>query len=540
VKARLRTLATLAAPLPVLALAVAPAFASQSPASRVALNSEAVSAVSQATHLGALASSDRLSLEISLAPRNEAGLNSFIKTVSDPSSKDYKDYLTVGEYASRYGASSTTIAAVTSYLKSEGLSVGAVTANHLTIATSGTVAQVDKAFGVSVQTYHEATGDRDFYANSAAPTLPAGLAAEISGIAGLSSYAEHTSYDATAKATPHASSSILTPTKARSGYNLTTDISDGYKGTGQTIGLAEFSSYTASDVAKYDSNYSLGATAASVVKVDGGSTDDSGEDEDELDIEVEYALAPAATVKVYEAPNTDAGEVALYAALVSADVNEISTSWGEPETEEDNLASDDADFQEAAAQGQSVYAASGDDGADDNGSSLSVDYPASDPYVTGVGGTSLTLTSAGAWSKEVAWSDGGGGISTEWAKPSFQDSVNTGSYRDVPDVSASAAEASAWYIYTEGEWTDVWGTSAAAPNWAAFTADYNTAAGDLGKAKFGFADSFIYTVAESSEYSSAFHDITSGNNGGYSAGTGYDKATGWGSYNGGNFISDEL
>jgi kumamolisin len=541
VKARLRLIGALAAPLPILAFAVSPANAAagHAAAARIAMSSEVVNAVGGATHLGSFTAGNHMTLQVSLAPRNEAGLQSFIKTVSDPHSAQYKDYLTVQQFADRFGASEATIAQVTSYLKSEGLTVGAPTANHLTISTSGTAAQVEKAFGVSLGVYHDATGNRDFFANEAAPSLPASFAAEVSGVAGLSNYAVHTA-DYSVKAVSPKVTSDITPTKARGGYNLTTDISDGYKGTGESIGLVEFSSYTASDVSHYNSTYSLGAPTASVVKVDGGTTDNSGEVEDELDIEVDYALAPGAQVKVYEAPNTDAGEVALYAALASADVPVVSSSWGEPETEEDNLTSDDTDFQEMAAQGQSVYAASGDSGADDNGSSLSVDYPASDPYVSGAGGTDLTLTSSNAWSKETGWSDGGGGISVEWATPSFQTAVNTGSKRDVPDVSADADPSSGWYIYTEGGNEEVGGTSAAAPNWAAFTADYDTAAADLGKAKFGFSNAFIYTVAESSSYSSAFHDITSGNNGGYSAATGYDKATGWGSYNGGNFIADEL
>ena len=217
----------------------------------------------------------------------------------------------------------------------------------------------------------------------------------------------------------------------------------------------------------------------------------------------------------------------------------FSTSAAEPETEEDNLSSDDADFEEAAAQGQSFFAASGDDGADDNGSSLSVDYPASDPYVSGTAATELTVSS-GKWSSETAWSGSGGGISVEWAKPAYQDAVNSGSYRDVPDVAADGAEASPWYIYTEGGWYDVWGTSAAAPNWAAFIADYDTAATDLGKSKFGYVNSVVYPLGEGSLYHTLFHDVTSGNNGGYSAGTGYDLVSGWGSYNGGAFISDEL
>jgi kumamolisin len=537
VKTRLRLIGLLAAPLPVLALAAAPATAQTSV--RTALRGETVAAVGHATRVGDLAATGRLSLEVSLAPQNEAGLQTFINQVSDPASPLYQHYLTVAQFADRFGASAATIQSVTTYLRSEGLTVGAPTANHLTISTSGTTAQVEQAFGVTLANYRQSADGAEFFANSAAPSLPTALAAQVSGVAGLSDYAKHSYYAVPEKTSPNVTSDI-TPTKARSGYNLTTDISDGYNGSGETIGLVEFSAYTASDVAKYNSNYSLGASVPTVVKVSGGTTDKSGEVEDELDIEVANALAPKATVDVYEAPNTDAGEVALYAALVSNDIPVISSSWGEPETEEDNLTSDDADFKEAAAQGQSIYSASGDSGADDNGSSLSVDYPASDPYVTGVGGTDLTLTSAGAWSKETGWSDGGGGVSVEWATPSFQKSVNSGSFRDVPDVSADADPSSGWYIYTEGGFEEVGGTSAAAPNWASFTADYDTAAADLGKAKFGFSDAFIYTVAESSAYSSAFHDITSGNNGGYSAKTGYDQATGWGSYNGGNFISDEL
>jgi kumamolisin len=539
VKVNLRIVGLIAAPLPIFALA-APADASVTPAatSRVVLSAEAVPAqdLAHATHTGTVASSQKLGLEVSLQPRNQAKLAAFIKAVSDPKSTSYKHYLTVAQYAAEYAPTEAQIAQVTTYLKSEGLSVGALTANHLTLAASGTAAQAEKAFDVSISTYKST--DQSFIANTSAPSLPASIGSLIIGIAGLNTEALHTDDAQTEATTPHAGTT-LTPTLAREGYNLTTDLSDGYKGTGKTIALAEFSSYTASDVAKYDSNYSLGATAASVVKVDGGSTDDSGEDEDELDIEVDYALAPGATIKVYEAPNSDAGEVALYSAIVSADTTSASSSWGEPETEEDNLTSDETDFEEAAAQGQSFFAASGDDGADDNGSSLSVDYPASSPYVSGVGGTQLTVTS-GAWKSETAWSDSGGGISTEFTKPSYQDTVNTGSYRDVPDVAAAGGNNSPWYIYTEGEWTDVWGTSAAAPNWAAFVADYDTAATDLGGAAFGYVNSFIYPIGSSSVYDTVFHDITSGNNGGYSAKTGYDEVSGWGSYNGGEFISTEL
>ena len=541
-KARLKLLALLAAPLPVLALGAPNAFAdptAPAASARVALNAEAVAAVSHSTHTGDLATGTQLSLEVSLAPRNEAGLDTFVAAVSNSASPLYKHYLTVSQFAAQYGASQATIASVDSYLRSEGLTVGATTANGLTVSVSGTTAQAEKAFGVTLGTYRD-SANRAFYANSAAPTLPASIASAVTGIAGLSDYAQHTHFTQVGSAVSPQVTSNITPTKARSAYNLTSDISAGDNGSGQTVGLVEFSSYAASDVAEYNSKYSLGASTPKVVKVDGGTTDSSGEVEDELDIEVVNALAPKAAVDVFEAPNTDAGEVALYAAIVSDDIPVVSSSWGEAESEEDNLTSDHADFQEAAAQGESIFAASGDDGANDNGSSLSVDYPASDPDVSGAGGTDLTLTSSGAWSKETGWSDSGGGVSVEWATPSFQTSVNSGSFREVPDVAADADPSSGWLIYTEGGNEEVGGTSAAAPNWAAFVADYNTAAAKAGKSGFGFANATIYAVAQSSSYSSAFHDVTSGNNGHYSAKTGYDEVTGWGSYNGGNFISDEL
>jgi len=546
VKARYKLLGAIAASLPVLAMA-SPAFATQNPNARVELRNNVVSAaIAGHRATGTVASTKELSLTLGLAVRDQAGLSAFVASVSNRKSPLYKHYLTVAQFAARFGASASSINAVTSYLRSEGLKVGAVYANHLAVSVTGTAAQVEKAFGVTLHTYHDAATKRNFYANAANPTLPASIASDVVSVAGLSSYGLRQHNSVTMKkvspsAVAHATADI-TPTKARGAYNLTSSISSGYDGSGETVGLVEFSAYTASNPAEYDSYYGLGATAASVVKVDGGTTDTSGDVEDELDIEVEYALAPGATVKVYEAPNSDAGEVALYAALVSNDVSVISSSWGEYESGESsaNMSSDNTDFEEAASQGQSVYAASGDSGAYDDGSSLSVDFPASDPYVTGVGGTTLTVTSANAWKSETAWSDGGGGYSSDFSTPSYQTSVNSTGERAVPDVSADANPSSGWYIYAEGSWEEVGGTSAAAPNWAAFTADYDTAATDLGGSAFGYANSFIYSVAESSLYDSVFHDVTSGNNGYYSAGTGYDEATGWGSYNGGAFIADEL
>ena len=225
-KVNLRIVGMLVAPLPIFALAAPMAGATVSPAAagRVLMAAEAApaQALAQATHTGAVASGQKLGLEISLQPRNQAKLAAFIKAVSDPKSTSYKHYLTVAQYAAEYAPTAAQIAQVTSYLKSEGLSVGALTANHLTLAASGTAAQAEKAFDVSIDTYKSA--HQDFYANTAAPSLPASIASVVTGVAGLNNVALHTSYldkdAAGSKAvTPHAGTT-LTPTLAREGYKI--------------------------------------------------------------------------------------------------------------------------------------------------------------------------------------------------------------------------------------------------------------------------------------------------------------------------------
>jgi kumamolisin len=532
----------LAVTIPALALASGPAFAAPASA-KVALRSDVVSAVSHSTETGKVASGKHVSVAISLTPRDQAGLDTFIAKVSDPKAKEYKHYLTVKQFAARYGATSSTIAKVAKYLRSQGLQTEKASANHLTISAGGTAAQVEKAFGTTLAQFREKGSNHTYFANTAAPKLPTGIASAVSDISGLNNYAKY-HHNSQANTVPHAVSphaaAGLNPTTAKKAYNLTSTVSAGYNGAGSTVGLLEFSGYSQSDVTKYDTNYSLSVATPTVVSAGGGTTDTSGQDEVDLDIEVVQALAPGSTIKVYEAPNSDAGETAVYSKLVSDDVPIVSISWGIYESGEtsSNRTALNTDFQEAAAQGQSVYAASGDSGSDDAGNGgTSVDFPASDPYVTGTGGTTLT-TSSGTWSKETAWSGSGGGVSSIFTRPSFQtSSENSSSYRGVPDVAADANPSSGWSIYTEGAWYEFGGTSAAAPNWAAFTAILDDEANATGGSTLGYANSTIYALASSSSYSSAFHDVTSGSNGSYSAGTGYDKVTGWGSYNGANFIA---
>ena len=364
----------------------------------------------------------------------------------------------------------------------------------------------------------------------------------------------------------------------------------GADGTGQTIAVYELDPFAASDIAAFDTCY-FGATAAAamagrlrVIPVDGGQPSGAGVGEAALDIENVSALAPGARIDVYEAPNTTAGSLDEFSRIIAYDTASVITTSaglceaamesGEPGVQE----IENSLFEQAAAQGQTVIAATGDSGSSDCGTdgerairpSLSVDDPASQPYVLGVGGTSV---SAGTSPTESAWNDGpkegagGGGLSQSWTAPSWQvDSAVPGFAnptvissaedhsgekfcasdasicREVPDVSAAAdPNAGAITVYYNGSWTAKGGTSSSAPLWAAMLSDTaSTAAcqadGTSGHG-LGFATPLLYDVAnDPAIYAASFYDVTSGTNaivsgsdGLYPATAGYDMATGLGS-----------
>ncbi len=299
--------------------------------------------------------------------------------------------------------------------------------------------------------------------------MPASIASIVGDVTGLNNRTL-LHHQAPASVTPHnGPGGGYTPAQIKGGYNVS-----GATGSGQKVALLEFDGFQQSNISTYDSHYGLGSSAPTVSKVDGGSGAlGDGQVEVELDIEVLNAIAPAASVTVFEGPNSDAGEVDTYQAIVDSGTPVTSISWGAAESQRtsSNISAVDAVFQQGAAEGLGFFAASGDSGSDDAGDGgTSVDYPASDPYVTGVGGTTLTVTSSNAWSKETAWSGGGGGVSSTFSIPSWQTAVEKsqgGGNRQVPDVSALANPSPGVSIYSQGSWGQVGGTSAAAPEWAA-------------------------------------------------------------------------
>ena len=531
-----RIIGALVAPLAIAAVAAPIALAA--PAPKVTLSTDAVTGLAQAQHLGAVAADQKISVAVSLNLRNSAELDRTIAAVNDPHSAQYGHFLTPEQFTARFGPTTDQVSRVTDYLRTQGLSVDAVSGNHLTVDASGPAAAVEKAFGTTLQNYRN--GSRSFYANASAPTLPAALGGVVLDVAGLNNQQirVHHVDSPGAAVDPHAGpGGGFTPTQLKGAYDVT---ATGDNGTGQTVALWEFDGFQQSNITKYDTNYATGSPTPKVQKVSGGSGAlGDGQVEVELDIEAVQAIAPKAAITVFEAPNTDQGEVDLANAIVASKISQTSISWGlsEKGRTASGIQAVDNVFKQGAAQGQSFFAASGDSGSDDNGDgSATVDYPASDPYVTGVGGTNLSTSTTTSWKSETAWNGSGGGTSSQFALPTFQSGVKVGTTgkRQVPDVSAQGGPTGI-SVYTQGQWTSVYGTSGAAPIWAGVAAVYNQAAAAKGKTGLGSANTKLYSLAKTD-----FHDITSGSNGAYKAGTGFDLVTGIGTPDAAKILADGI
>ncbi|GAA1965949.1 protease pro-enzyme activation domain-containing protein [Kitasatospora viridis] len=509
---------------------------------RVILSNTVTPAVAHSQKQGDVPADQQLSVAVSLKLRNAADLDAFLAKVSDPKSPQYGHYLTPQQFADRYAPSQADTAKVVAYLTSHGLTAS-VSANRQVVDVKGTSAQISAAFGTHESAYFDASQQKKFFANDGAATLPADVAAVVAGVGGLSDHTVRTPSLAKPNgSTPAATPSGVGPGQYDGAYNLD---KVGGKGSGVKVALWEFDGYSASNLTTYDKQYGLTGPAVSTVSVDGANYDSKpgdGQGEVELDSEIVRGVAPQATQLVYEAPNNDQGEIDMAAKIVADDqVSVISISWGscEPDTTTSVMTAVDNSMKQAAAEGISAYSASGDDGSRDCTRSTSganvkaVDYPASDPYVTGVGGTNLQVN-GNSYGSESAWSTAGGGVSTQFGKPSWQTGTNvTGTMRTVPDVASNADPQSGFAIYTQGTsgpgWQVYGGTSAAAPLWSGYTALFNEKAKSAGKANLGQANPALYAVANSSAYGSTFHDVTTGSNQDFPAGAGYDQVTGWGS-----------
>jgi kumamolisin len=496
---------------------------------------------------------DQLSLSIALKMRNEQAFDRLLASMYDPHSPQYKQFLTPQQFAAQFGATPQQQQQVIKYLQTQGFTVNSVSPNGLLIDVTASVAQVEAAFKVQINHYQN--GARHFYANAQAPLVPATLVPLIQSISGLDSSANwHPLVERKAQATLKG----YGPTELLGAYDGAALHQAGINGEGQTVAFFELDGYKASDIQQYYQAFNLGQPSLTNVLVDGfnGSAGE-GAIEVELDIEVVAAMAPRASMLVYEGPNTTKGVNDTYSRIVNDNKAKIvSVSWGLCEASSGNaeLQTLDTIFKQASSQGISIFTASGDSGAYDcNNTKLGVDSPSGDPYVIGVGGTALQLQN-NAYGSEAAWSNpsdtqrspkgsgGGGGLSSffkisDWQTgPGVKNQFSNG-MRQVPDVAADADPRTGYATFctvsASGCPADggvvVGGTSAAAPLWAGSAALINQYLQKQGKAPLGFASPTLYKLASTQQQFPPFHDVTSGDNLFYPSASGYDMATGLGS-----------
>jgi subtilase family serine protease len=547
------------------------------------------------TRVGRTDAQKTIAFTVPLKVRDQRALDAAIADLYNPSSPNYRKYLTPAEFTKRF-VDPAARADVATFLRGKGFAV-ADPGIGTVLAATAKVADIERAFNVTISDYRDASG-RTFAASDKSPALPAAIAGRIAGVLGLdgspperssivkppldvpapASGDQAHSYGqvcAAAATTANRYGSYF-PTQMAVPYGIPSMQQSGFYGQNQTVALFELDDYKDSNVAAYQACFGTSAPV-SRVPVDGGATLGSGEDEVELDIEVVAGLAPALNhVLVYEAPNNFTGIVDEYQRIANDNLAQaVSTSWGSCEAAagEAKLNAEYYIFQQMATEGMSIFAAAGDSGSQDclpyGNAGLAVDNPASQPYVTGVGGTSATLdASGGVIQSEAVWNDshhigaGGGGLSAVWPKPSFQTGYGVANgysngMRQVPDVAAFADPTHGYTILLNDPkscgtvtgvagatdcFEPVGGTSAAAPLWAALTALLDEYLPSSGGTRVGFANSTFYAVNAhlngSNGYATLMNDITSGNNcyqppcgGGYmyAATLGYDQATGLGS-----------
>jgi kumamolisin len=462
-----------------------------------------------------------------------------------------RHHLSREEFANAHGAGADDLAKVRQFATEFGLQVKEENPARRSVVLGGTVEAFSRAFGTTLERYEHPTKG-SYRGRTGTLTIPTELAPVIEGVFGLDNRPQAKPHFRIRgkKAKQQAQPESYDPTQVAQAYDFPTAVN----GTGQAIAILELGGgYKPADLNTFFSNLKLSTPQVTATGVDGGSNvptgDPSGPDgEVELDIEVAGSIAPGARIGVYFAPNTDQGFLdALTTAIhdTALKPSVISISWGGAEntwTQQAMNAFDSA-AQDAASMGITIFAASGDNGATDgdpNGK-LEVDFPASCPHMTGCGGTKLVL-SGSAIESEVVWNElsnqegaSGGGVSQIFPPPTWQQNAkvpnapNKKPGRGVPDVAGDADPTTGYNVLVDGSATVIGGTSAVAPLWAGLTALLNQSLSQ----SVGFLNPLLYVQPALA----TFHDISSGNNDGYSAGPGWDPCTGQGSPDGSKLLA---
>jgi hypothetical protein len=539
-------------------------------------------AVASAPLVGPVAPSTPVSLSFGLPVPNLQALQTFIRSVSDPTSSTYRHFLSVADFATMYGPHADAYGRLSTWAQARGLGVTSSFANNMVLAVQGTAASVEQALHVNLNDYLRPDGSQ-FYSLDRDPSLD--LADAVLAIQGLDNFV-----------LPRAGilqNGIMMGNDFNVAYDgpygsVSCGSQTGLYGSGQSIGIFSFlpqvlpsghplgAGFYASDINSYvqdshtnsESSVFLGITPPAPIAVPVGApmsatTPPSGADttETSMDIEMAYSMAPQAQIYVFEGSNANdiLSAMATQAGSATPHINQLTTSWNQCDDQETQQI-----LYEFAAQGQSFFISSGDTGAYPEDPSIyfncrSNQFDTTDlDSATLVGGTQLTLqgpssnfpvdASPEAWSSEVSWSCpsgasecSGGGILTTRPLPNYQaglsssNSQASSSHRNVPDVAMVATNVADYCNL--GVKKNSGGTSAASPLWAGYMALVNEKNASNGTT-IGFANPAIYAIGgDATAYAAGFHDISDGqknqsttsNGVSYSAVAGYDLVTGWGS-----------
>ncbi|HEV2455225.1 MAG TPA: S53 family peptidase, partial [Verrucomicrobiae bacterium] len=502
-----------------------------------------------------MSEANQLHLAITLQVRNEQALDALIEQIYDPLRPSYHHYLTPCQFTAQFSPSQQDYDTVIQFARSNGLAITGIYSNRTLIDVTGSVGTIEHAFHTTLRLYQHPAENRVFFAPESDPVI--NLAVPIKHVDGLDNF--FVPRPALRPGIPPAKSATRPALgSGPGGEYIGQDFRAAYapgvalNGDGQTVALFELDGYYSNDIASYEKQAALPAVTLKNILPNGSVSRGSGVDEVSLDIEMAISMATnLSKVIVYEAPNGNGNSVPDLLNRIAMDnsAKQISSSW----LIGDN-SSYDTYYKEMAAQGQSFYQASGDDGAYYS----SISEWADDTNIILVGGSTLFTTApGGAWSSESVWNwyssgegagGSGGGVNVNGVPiPAWQENVsmakNQGSttLRNVPDVALTADNI--YVIYNNGKTGRFGGTSCAAPLWAAFTALVNQQAIAKGETTVGFINPAVYAIGLSSNYTNCFHDITSGNDTNttvgaeYFATNGYDLCTGWGTPTGSNLIN---
>ena len=529
----------------------------------------------------------RVTLLLGSSDKQKADLAQLLADQQNTASPNYHHWLTPEQFAERFGANDADIAAISSWAQTQGLTVDEVARGHRWIVVSGSAAQVESAFQTEIHQY--VVNGETHYANSADPTIPAAMQGVVVAVNGLNDFRlrphhrlpanVRQAYSADPKYTSTRGSHYISPADLAILYNIKPLHDSGFDGTGQSIVVAGQTEINLSDIETFRSTFGLPAKDPQLVLVPRSRNPGISQDDlSEADLDIEWASAAATNANIIFVYSYDVSTSEQYAVDQNL-APVMTTSYGlcEAEMPTSQITSMQTIAEQGNAQGMTLLAASGDAGGadcdDTSNPGLQVDVPASLPEFTGVGGTEFVEGSGQYWNAssgagglsvlsyipETSWNDSkldgspsasGGGASTVFSKPSWQagPGVPSDNARHVPDVALSAsADHDGYLVYTGGSQQIYGGTSAPTPSFAGIIAvlnQYLVSSGAQSTAGLGNINPKLYALAQSA--STAFHDISSGNNMvtvacsgrsafcgtqsvGFSAGPGYDEVTGLGS-----------